>query len=55
MACILARIPAVTPQRGGKVGEYRGWELERIGVRRGEEYERRAGSAPEKKFLQADS
>ena len=55
MACILARIPAVTPQRGGKAGARLGVAAGRVGVRRGEEYERRAGSAPEKKFLQADS
>ncbi len=48
MACILARILAVTPQRCWKVGERRGWVLERIGEGGREEYERRAGSAPEK-------
>jgi len=50
MACILARILAVTPQRYWKVGERRGWVLERIGEDGSEEYERRAGSAPEKRI-----
>ncbi len=48
----LARIAAVTPQRGWKAGERKGLAAERIGEPRREEYERKAGNSFRKKNFQ---